>query len=156
MIRRIFVATVSAVALAALMADVAGAFSRLEAICIKGARTRSKTSLKACRDDVTRKLRSDYEACLSDQTGCVGRCLDAQSVCQGLYKPMADQCRDGCKADNAAASDACGDAADPIKCVADAQFALFTCNQGCVAAIEPHIIDCNGVFSDCLQGCSNP
>jgi hypothetical protein len=156
MIRRIFVATVGAVALAALMADVAGAFTRLEAICIKGARTRSKTALKACRDDVTAKLRSDYEACLSDQSGCVGHCLDTQAGCQGLQKPLLDQCRAGCKADNATASNACGDAADPIKCVADAQYVLFTCNQGCAASIEPALITCNGTFSDCLQGCSNP
>jgi hypothetical protein len=156
MIRRIFVATVSAVALAALMADVAGAFSRLEAICIKGARTRSKTSLKACRDDVAFKLRTDYEACLSDSTGCVGNCLKDQATCQSLFKPSLDLCRDGCKADNATASDLCGDAANPLKCVADAQYVLFTCNQACVAAIEPGIIDCNGTFNDCLQGCSNP
>jgi hypothetical protein len=156
MIRRTALAAITGALCAMLLADTASAYTRREAICIKGARARAKTSLRDCRDQVADKLSSDLSACLNDSTGCVDRCLSDQATCQALQKPALDTCRDGCKATQADATDQCGDAADPIKCVADAQFALFTCNQGCAAAAQPALIECNGAFNDCLQGCSNP
>ena len=156
MIRRIALAAVTGVLCAALVADTASAFTRLEAICVKGARARAKNSIRDCRNAAADKLATDLQACLNDTTGCVGQCLTDQAACQALQKPTSDACRAGCKADNAANTNTCGDAADPIKCVADAQFTLFTCNQGCAAQIQPALIDCNGTFNDCLQGCSNP
>jgi hypothetical protein len=156
MIRRIALAAVMGAFCAALVADSASAFTRREAICVKGARSRAKLAIRDCRDQATDKLQTDLSACLNDSTNCVGDCLAAQAACQALQKPGVDACRDGCKADNALANDNCGLAADPVQCVADAQFVLFTCNQGCAAAAQPALIECNGTFNDCLQGCSNP
>jgi hypothetical protein len=156
MIRRIALAAVMGAFCAALLADSASAFSRRQAICVKGARSRAKLAIKDCRDDAASKLATDLSACLNDSTGCVTDCIAAQAACQALQKPALDTCRDGCKADNALTNDGCGDAPDPVKCVADAQFVLFTCNQGCAAAVQPALIECNGSFNDCLQFCSNP
>jgi hypothetical protein len=156
MIRRITLAAVIGGLCAALVADSASAFTRREAICVKGARSRAKLLIRDCRDQASDKLQTDLSACLNDSTNCVGDCLAQQAACQALQKPALDTCREGCKADNAEANDGCSLAQDPVKCVADAQFVLFVCNQGCAAASQPALIECNGAFNDCLQGCSNP
>jgi hypothetical protein len=156
MIRRIALAAVTGALCAALLVDTASAVTRREAICIKGARSRAKLAIRDSRDQAAAKLATDLSACLNDTTGCVGDCLANQAACQALQKPALDTCRTGCKADNALATDNCGNAPDPVKCVADAQFVLFTCNQGCAAQVQPALIECNGTFNDCLQGCSNP
>jgi hypothetical protein len=105
------------------------------------------------------KLATDLKACLNDSTGCVGTCLAEQAACQKLQTGVGtayDQCRDACKTQLAVDTDACRDAGDPVACVSAAQYKLFTCNQDCQAAVQPALIECNGAFNDCLQGCSNP
>jgi hypothetical protein len=156
MIRRIALAAVTGALCATLLVDTASAYTRREAICVKGARSRAKLAIRDCRDQAADKLATDLSACLNDTNGCVSGCISDQATCQALQKPTLDTCRNGCKADNALANDNCGNAADPVKCVADAQFVLFTCNQGCAASVQPALIECNGLFNDCLQGCSNP
>ena len=168
MIRRFALAAVTALVCTALVADVAGAFTRREAICVKAARSRARQSLIDARTASQTTLTNDLQACFGDTTGCVSGCLATQAANQKPYKDAItacqnDQCSAGtdptkcaCKKSNAAATSACGTAADPVACVAQAQLALFVCNQACVAQQEAGIIDVNGTFSDCLQGCSNP
>lgn len=162
MIRRIALAAVTGALCAALVVP-ASAFTRRQAICVKGARTRAKQSLLACKTDVQTKLNEDLSACLNDTDGCVagpatltspGGCITVQATCQAAAKAKAAPCLTQCKTDNSNVD--CSTAADPIACTANAQLTLFTCNQACQAAIEPDIITCNGNFNDCLQTCSNP
>ncbi len=168
MIRRFALAAVTAVVCTALVADVAGAFTRREAICVKAARTRARSALIDCRTQATTSLSNDLQACFGDTTGCVSGCLATQAAKQQPYKAaitacQTDQCPVGtdptkcaCKKNNAAATAACGNAADPVACVAQAQLNLFLCNQACVSYSEAGLIEVNGEFNDCLQGCSNP
>jgi hypothetical protein len=163
MIRRIAVAAVTGALCAALVVP-ASAFTRRQAICVKGARTRAKQSLLANKIDVQNKLNEDLSACLNDTDGCVagpatatspGGCITVQAACQAAAKANGADCLAKCKTDNSNVD--CSTDPDPIGCTAKAQLTLFTCNQTCQATlIEPGIIDCNGAFNDCLQTCSNP
>ncbi len=158
MIRRFALAALTAVVCTAFVADQAGAFTRAQAICVKAARSRAKTALANARTQVATQLTTDLSACLNDQTMCVPQCQAALATCQDPYtgkNGSATACRADCKTANLADNDACGNAADPVKCVADAQFKLFTCNQACQAAVQPGLIECNGEYNDCLQRCSN-
>jgi hypothetical protein len=163
MIRRFAMAAITGALCAALIADVASAFTRKEAICVKSARTRSKLALLAARDAARTQLSTDLETCFGGGAGCVSQCQADLDVCSGGVDgkpgPTGDirSCiNDKCKVQNATDIDNCRDAADPVACVAQAQLALFLCNQGCAAASQAALIECNGVYNDCLQGCSNP
>lgn len=167
MIRRIALGAVAGALCAALVATPAGAFTRRQAICVKGARARAKLSLASCKTDVQTKLSEDLSACLNDTNGCVARpagsngpgdpggCITVQAACQAGAKANGADCVTKCKTDNSNVD--CSTDPDPIGCTAKAQLTLFTCNQGCQATyVEPGIITCNGNFNDCLQTCSNP
>jgi len=165
MIRRIIVGALAGALCATLVVDTASAFTRREALCVKAARSRSKAAVLAARKAASDQLAADLRVCLNDGTGCVSTCIAEQSACQLRWTdkdPSTGQasafsvCKDGCKAANVSDVDACRDAVDPVQCVADAQLKLFTCNQACAAAVQPYLIECNGQFNDCLQGCSNP
>ena len=158
MIRRFALAALAAVVCSAFVADQAGAFTRAQAICVKAARSRAKNALSTARTQVASQLSTDLSVCLNDQTNCVPTCQAQLAACQDPYtgkNGSATACRADCKTANLADNDACGDAADPVKCVADAQFKLFTCNQACQAGVQPALIECTGNFNDCLQRCSN-
>jgi hypothetical protein len=157
MIRRTVNAAATGLVCAALMVGTAHAFTRAEAICVKAARTRAKTNLKAARDAATSQLNAEIRTCLNDTGGhCVTDCLTQQALDQAGPNGILKTCRDGCKAANSDDVTACGSNADPVGCVEQAQLKLFLCNQGCQAAVQQQLIDINGNFEDCLQGCSNP
>jgi hypothetical protein len=161
MIRRFALAALMAVVCTAFVADVAGAFTRAQAICVKGARTRAKSTILGARIAAATQLSTDLSVCLNDPGHCVSDCQAALAVCQFPYTDpkvgSASICRGDCKTKNLADNDACSKV-DPDKqvgCVADAQFELFKCNQACQATVQPALIECSGVFNDCLQRCSN-
>lgn len=163
MIRRFATAALMGALCAALVADVAGAFTRREAICVKSARTRSKLALNAARDAARTQLTTDLQTCFGGGAGCVSSCQVDLDVCtggpDGKTGPKGDirNCvTNVCKVQNAVDIDNCRDAADPVACVAQAQLKLFLCNQDCAAKSQAALIECNGQFNDCLQGCSNP
>ena len=161
MIRRIALAAVMAALCAALVVP-ASAFTRRQAICVKGARVRAKDSASQCKTAAQTQLANDLTACL-DNSGCVSGCLTTQATCvsntqQDPNDPTmgSKPCIAKCKVTNATDSAACSTDPDPVGCVAKTQLALFVCNQACAAAAEPALIDCNGNFNDCLQTCAGP
>jgi len=163
MTRRTAVAALMGALCIATIAETASAFTRREAICVRAARSRSKAAIADAREKARTALTNDLSACFNDASGCVGRCLDEQA--DNLTGPnnAIKECQasptiqpPSCKSVSASQTDACRDAADPVACVAQAQLGLFICNQKCVALHEAAIIEANGVFNDCLQGCSNP
>ena len=165
MIRRMTVAALAGALCVTLVAAPASAFTRREALCVKAARLRARSALAAARKAATDQLTGDYRVCLNDDSGCVTGCIADQSSCQNKWtvedpvtRAPADfaVCKSTCKDENLTDVDNCRDAFDPVKCVAAAQLKLFTCNQACSAAVQPYLIECNGTFNDCLQGCSNP
>lgn len=172
MIRRFALAALTAAVCTALVADVAGAFTRLEAICVKSARARARQSILSARTDAQTKLTTDLQVCFNDTggncvTGCLGKqAVDAKVFTDAIRACQNDQCQAGdptgtcaCKKQNVVASNACSDLAKPtdqVACVANAQLALFQCNQACAGRYEAGIIEVNGQYNDCLQGCSNP
>src|SRR5262249_44355154 len=147
----------------------AGAFTRVQAFCVKKARSDSKAALTAARSSVTSDYRKSVALCLSGgpNTGnpCVNGsngCFQQQDKCQTLVLNPVDQfgnpiielssdfCHDTCKQDpNNKVSD-CAD--EP--CVATRTFNLFVCNQACAAKFQPGLIDCTSKFGDCLQNCA--
>lgn len=160
MIRRFALAALTVAVCTAFVADTAGAFTRAQAICVKAARSRAKTALLNARGAASDALATDLSVCLNDTTHCVSDCQAVLGSCQ---EPLtgksgsATACRGDCKVANLADNDACSNA-DPsqqVKCVADAQFKLFTCGQACQAAVQPGLISCSGDYNDCLQRCSN-
>jgi hypothetical protein len=162
MIRRFALAALTVAVCTAFVADTAGAFTRAQAICVKAARGRAKTALLNARIAVASTLQSDLSLCLNDPGHCVSDCQAVLAACQDPYTGKAGSatlCRADCKTANLAANNACTDntnpVPDPVKCIADAQFALFTCGQACQAAVQPGLISCSGDFNDCLQRCSN-
>jgi len=157
MTRRNAVAALMGALCIAAIAETASAFTRREAICVRGARSRSKQAVIDARDAARTKLSTDLSACFNDSTNCVGGCLAEQVANQKGPNDAIKACQvDICKKQSADQTDACRDAADPVACVAQAQLTLFLCNQQCVAQNEAALIEANGVFNDCLQGCSNP
>jgi hypothetical protein len=141
----------------AALAETASAFTRREAICVRGARSRSRATIQSARDAARSQLQTDLKACLNDSSGCVGQCLAQQAACETGPRTAIRNCQnDICRVQNATATDACRDAADPVACVAQAQLQLFLCNQDCTAQSQAALIECSGAFNDCLQGCSNP
>ena len=157
MTRRTAVAAIMGALCIAAIAETASAFTRREAICVRGARSRSKAAIADARDKARIQLQTDLSACLNDGTNCVGTCLSEQAANRKGPNDAIKACQvDVCKVQNTEQTDACRDAADPVACVSQAQLTLFLCNQQCVAQHEADLIEADGVFSDCLQGCSNP
>jgi hypothetical protein len=157
MTRRTAVAALMGALCIAAIAETASAFTRREAICVRGARSRAKAAVSDARDKARTQLSTDLSACFGDGSGCVGNCLSEQARNQKGPNDAIKACQvDICKQQSLEQTDACRDAADPVACVAQAQLTLFLCNQQCVAQHEADLIEANGVFNDCLQGCSNP
>jgi len=158
MIRRFALAALTVAVCTAFVADTAGAFTRAQAICVKAARGRAKTALLNARTAASETLSSDLSVCLNDTTQCVSTCQAVLASCQEPFTGKAGSatvCRGDCKTANLADNNNCSNDPDPVKCVANAQFKLFTCNQACQAAVQPDLINCSGEFNDCLQRCSN-
>jgi hypothetical protein len=158
MIRRFALAALTVAVCTAFVVDTAGAFTRAQAICVKAARSRAKTALSAARTAASDALATDLSVCLNDTSHCVSTCQAVLASCQEPFTGKAGSatlCRGDCKTQNLADNDACGNDPDPVKCVANAQYKLFTCNQGCQAAVQLDLINCSGDFNDCLQRCSN-
>ena len=106
MIRRFALAAVTALVCTALVADVAGAFTRREAICVKAARSRARQSLIDARTASQTTLTNDLQACFGDTTGCVSGCLATQAANQKPYKDAITACQ----------NDQCSAGTDPTKC----------------------------------------
>jgi hypothetical protein len=158
MIRRFALAALTVAVCTAFVADTAGAFTRAQAICVKAARSRAKQTLLSARQAASDTLSTDLSVCLNDKTQCVSTCQAVQASCQEPFTGKAGSatlCRGVCKTTNLADNDACGNDPDPVKCVALAQYKLFTCGQACQAAVQLDLIGCSGDYNDCLQRCSN-
>ena len=169
MIRRVALAAVAGAVVAVLVAGQAGAFTRVQAFCVKKARSDAKDALSKVRTNVTSDYRKAVALCLSGDpnTGnpCVNGsngCFQQQDACQKVVLTPVDEfghtiteessdfCHDGCKQDPANKIGECTDE----KCVAERTFGLFLCNQQCAAKYQPGLIDCTNAFGDCLQSCA--
>ena len=60
MIRRVTLAAVAGAVVAVLVAGQAGAFTRLQAFCVKQARTNSKNALASSKDRKSTRLNSSH------------------------------------------------------------------------------------------------
>jgi hypothetical protein len=161
MIRRFALAALMGVVCTAFVADVAGAYTRAQAICVKAVRTKAKNTVLSARSDATSTLQGDLKTCLNAPGSCVTDCQAALTLCQFPYLDLktgsVKACRDDCKAANGIATGNCANLAQDkiVACVATAELDLFTCNQACQAAAQPALIECNGQYNDCLQICAN-
>jgi len=156
MIRRFTLVALAGLFCVAAVVDTASALTRAQAICVRGARSKARDDLKAARDAIRANLNTQYGICLNDKTGCVTECVNDQNTCLVGPQTAIKACRVTCSDANREATTACRDVppASQVQCVEDAQLANFNCGQDCVAAQQGAVIECNGLFNDCLETCS--
>jgi hypothetical protein len=156
MIRRLTIAALAGLFCTVAVVETASALTRAESICVRGARSKARDDLRAARAQIRANLNTQYGICLNDKTGCVPACVNAQNTCLGPTVTAIAACREVCQDANQAATQACRDVppASQVQCVEDAQLVNFNCGQDCVAAQQGIVIECNGLFNDCLENCS--